>query len=421
MKNKLLTKGLALALAISSVGIGSVSYANEEVDTNPIIKEDVDSTSSADKEIDDDVVKKQAELNNLIGQVKGFSERRRLRKAVRETNNLKELESIENEVNTLINGKEDKNEDKDKTLTNEKEKLDTETDNKESKESKENKDNKEQDKEKSFKDLKQKTINDILSKTDAFIPEAQKDGIKRILKTNNEEELNKALANFNPQGPVEEYPTTAKEYALSPSNKGYKLTINGNEFDADAAGNIALDRNYTKEIPKEDLADSELNAFITKYVVNQSNLSLVNQAIVENQIEEFIEEKKNGSLDVLEVIEKHRRLNATLLENKDFKYRNAINEDSEVLASLAKDIEAGKVSTKDKNGESKPTQDESHIDNKDSDKKTSKQPEGGIKDIKPTSPTRAAGDNAATGIAGLTGVTGVLVSAIIAYQETKRK
>lgn len=405
MKKKFLTKALVLAMSTVSIGLGSVSYA----DTN-VSSQNVDAVSEADKNIQE-LSDKQKELNNKIGQVKEFSKRRELRKSVRDASSLKELEELEKEVESLLgNTKEDK------------------------KDSKSGEDN--------FEDEKEKAIKNFENSKDQLTPEAQKDGIKEVLKTSNSEELGKALARFNPQGPPEEYPTTAKNYELNSNNNGFNFKIDGNEFSADNSGNLALDRNYTGETPKDDLAYSELNAYISKYIVNQKNLSLRDQAEIENKIDAFNDLKRNKKLNSAEVVKAHKELNDKLLAISGFEYKDEIKKDNEVLDQLLKDIDSNfkessldKGSTNNENEDKKPETSTPETRTLEKDKQNNVKPVSKDNDNKNVEVkaddkkekdnskevVKTAGNNAQTGVVGLTGVVGVLASASVAYFESKRK
>lgn len=378
MKNKRFLKGVALALAMSTVGVIGVSYADSEKTPDSAVNDQVDAVSGADEK-STNLVEKKEKLRSIVGQIKDSSKRKEFEKKIEDAKDIDVLDKLEKEVKDSTKESNDKIDDKNST----------------------------------FDELKKKAIDDIIAHKDAFIPEAQKDGIKEILKTKNEEELKIALANFNPQGPIDQYPTTAKKYSLKQVGNGHTLVIDGYNFESDPSGNLALDRNYTKEIPKFDLAVSELNAFITKYVSNQSNLSLVDQAIVENQIDEFEKQKKNKNLDPIAVIQKHIQLNGMILENSTFKYKDALNEDAKTLNQLIEDIKSGEVASEQKVDSTKKPNDVKK--NNDSHNKKSEKTQKANK-----APAKKAGTNAETGIIGIAGVSSILLAAAVAYNEMKK-
>lgn len=399
MKNKILTKALVLAMTATSLGIGTVSYA--DVDINNVANQSVDVISEADKG-NQELKNKQKELNNKIGQVKGFSKRRELRKSVREADSIEELDKIEKEIEPLLaNTKEDKKDDKES--------------------------------EDSFEEEKEKAIKNFKNSKGQLTVEAQKDGIKEVLKTNNKEELDKALAKFNPQGPPEEYPTTAEKYSLTKVGDDYHFKIDNNDFTADKSGNLALDRNYTNEIPKADLAFSELNAYISKYIVNQDKLSLRDQAEVENKIDAFNEVKKQEKLDPSKVIKAHKELNDKLITMSEFEYKDDLKKDNEVLNELLKDIdngfnrkgsddsknETGKENANTKVSVAPKTKTLENNNNGSITEKSNKESKKAVNE-KSNKIVKSAGNNAKTGVAGLTGVVGVLTSASVAYVESKK-
>lgn len=154
-----------------------------------------------------------------------------------------------------------------------------------------------------------KEIKNILE-YDGLITEARKDGIKGLLNAKTKEELMKALAQFNPQGPIEEYPLTENSYKLTETDNGFTFEVKGNQFETDKEGILALDRNYTDKIPQKDLIDAERNALIGKYIVNKNKIDPVSQAAVENVID-----NKNVKLE--EVIDTHLMLNEKLNITKD--------------------------------------------------------------------------------------------------------
>lgn len=385
MKNKRFLKGVALALAMSTVGIIGTSYADSEKAPDSAVNDQVDAVSGADEK-STNLVEKKEKLRSIVGQIKDSNKRKEFEKKIENAKDIDALDKLEKEINDFTKKGNDKVDDK-KT--------------------------KDEQKTSTFDELKKKAIDDIIAHKDALTPEAQKDGIKEILKTKNEEELKIALANFNPQGPIDQYPTTAKKYSLKQVGNGHTLVIDGYNFESDPSGNLALDRNYTKEIPKFDLAVSELNAFITKYVSNQSNLSLVNQAIIENQIDEFEKQKKNKNLDPIAVIQKHIQLNATILENSTFKYKDALNEDAKTLNQLIEDIKSGKVASEQKVDSTKKPNNVKK--NNDSHNKKSEKTQKANK-----APAKKAGTNAETGIIGIAGVSSILLAAAVAYNEMKK-
>lgn len=154
-----------------------------------------------------------------------------------------------------------------------------------------------------------KDIKNILE-YDGLITEARKDGIKGLLNAKTKEELMKALAQFNPQGPIEEYPLTENSYKLTETDNGFTFEVKGNQFETDKEGILALDRNYTDKIPQKDLIDAERNALIGKYIVNKNKIDPVSQAAVENVIH-------NKDVKLEEVIDTHLILNEKLNITKD--------------------------------------------------------------------------------------------------------
>lgn len=379
MKNKRFLKGVALALAMSTVGIIGTSYADSEKAPDSTVNDQVDAVSGADEK-STSLVKKKEDLRSIVGQIKDSNKRKEFEKKIEDAKDIDVLDKLEKEIKDSTKESNDKIDDKNST----------------------------------FDELKKKAIDDIIAHKDAFIPEAQKDGIKEILKTKNEEELKIVLANFNPQGLADQYPTTAKKYSLKEVDNGYTLVIDGYNFESDPSGNLALDRNYTKKIPKFDLAVSELNAFITKYVSNQSNLSLVDQAIVENQIDEFEKQKKDKNLDPIDVIQKHIQLNGMILENSTFKYKDDLNKDVKTLNQLTEDIKSGKVASEQKVDSTKKPNDVKK--NNDSHNKKSEETQKANK-----APAKKAGTNAKTGIIGVADVGAILLVAAVAYNEMKKK
>lgn len=124
------------------------------------------------------------------------------------------------------------------------------------------------------------------------IPQAMKDEV--IAKLNNAEtldEVNKIIANFNPQG----LPTNDRD-----------MEVNGKTYKLDYLGNI---KGGFKEVNKTDSA-SHYNALIAKYETLKAVLTEEEQDLYKNKIEEL-----KGKKDLKTIIDTHKDLN-TLLQDK---------------------------------------------------------------------------------------------------------
>ena len=209
-----------------------------------------------------------------------------------------------------------------------------------------------------------KEIKNILE-YDGLITEARKDGIKGLLNAKTKEEIIKALAQFNPQGPIEEYPLTENSYKLTETDNGFTFEVKGNQFETDKEGILALDRNYADKIPQKDLIDAERNALIGKYIVNKNKIDPVSQAAVENVI-------NNKDVKLEEVIDTHLMLNEKLNITKD---NDVLKETKEKFVKENNDIK------ENEDDKEKDTKDEERKEEEKTDEEIEKYREGKITEI----------------------------------------
>ena len=187
------------------------------------------------------------------------------------------------------------------------------------------------------------------------LDETRKDLIVRLYRTSSIEDIAEVLANFNPQGPVEEYPTLKTERKFTErKDGGYDITIDDKTYVLDSFGN------FKGGFASKESAESwksQYNALVAKFVTNYEVLSLEDQAGYQIEI---LEQMKHGGEnptweEVERVLNKHKELNDKLLAaTKSELFIKSLEESNKQLDKyLAKDFSEFGGKTDDETPEDK--------------------------------------------------------------------
>lgn len=251
---------------------------------------------------------------------------------------------------------------------------------------------------------------------EGFIDEAKKDLIVKLMRTASKEDVAKVLASFNPQGPVEEYPTLKTEHSLTQRDDGgYDIVVEGVNYVLDSSGNFK--GGFESEESARSIK-SQYNALVAKFVVKYDILPVEQQADYQIIIENMRAATESESIeDYKDVILMHKQLNDDILklsQDEGLVYSN-----EQLNKYLNDDLN---MKDTEENSDTE-TQDEASEDN------TSQEPVETVKsgeqqekeELNTVSQNKEAGENVKTGIgsASLIGVT--LIASVAALIATKKK
>lgn len=163
--------------------------------------------------------------------------------------------------------------------------------------------------------------------SDGIINEAKKDLIVMLYRTSSKEDLAYALAQFNPQGPVEDYPTLKSKHKLTAlKDGGYSANIRGKDYILDDFGNFK--GGFSSEKSAKSF-DSQYNSLIAKFITNYELLPLEEQADYEIIIQNMMNANPN---EFPEVLEMHKEINNKFIEHsKSEEMTKSLKESNEAL------------------------------------------------------------------------------------------
>lgn len=191
--------------------------------------------------------------------------------------------------------------------------------------------------------------------SDGIINEAKKDLIVMLYRTSSKEDLAYALAQFNPQGPVEDYPTLKSKHKLTAlKDGGYSANIRGKDYILDDFGNFK--GGFSSEKSAKSF-DSQYNSLIAKFITNYELLPLEEQADYEIIIQNMMNANPN---EFPEVLEMHKEINNKFIEySKSEEMTKSLVESNEALdryikGDYSKYTQGNDATTPDKKEDNKP-------------------------------------------------------------------
>ena len=260
--------------------------------------------------------------------------------------------------------------------------------------------------------------------SDGLIDEAKKDLIVMLYRTSSKEDIAYALAQFNPQGPVEDYPTLKSKHKLTAlKDGGYSANIRGKDYILDDFGNFK--GGFSSEKSAKSF-DSQYNSLIAKFITNYELLPLEGQADYEIIIQNMMNANPN---EFPEVLEMHKEINNKFIEHsKSEEMTKSLKESNEALDRYIKGdyskYTQGNVNIKpDKKEENKPVVEKKTKEDDKSDTEKTKEENKSTEEHKDIEQKKEnnkqqetpAKSNVKTGVESIWIVAVVLVLAIVLY------
>ena len=252
---------------------------------------------------------------------------------------------------------------------------------------------------------------------EGFIDEAKKDLIVKLMRTSSKEDVAKVLASFNPQGPVEEYPTLKTKHSLTQRDDGgYDIVVEGINYVLDSSGNF---QGGFKSEESARSIQSQYNALVAKFVVKYDILTVEQQADYQIVIENMRGATESDSIeDYKDVILMHKQLNDDILklsQDEGLVYSNEqlnkyLNDD------FSKFNDDSNMKDTEENSDTE-TQDKASEDD------TSKEPVETVKSVESgkDNKNKEAGPNVKTGVGSVSAIGATLIISGATFIIGKKK